>query len=328
MLLSIIVVSYNTKNLTLQTVKSAWRDAQLSESLKDETEIIIVDNNSDDETLTALKKEYQQNKKIKLIAAKENLGFAGGNNLGLKEAQGEYLLLLNSDTVVQRGALESMVENFERLPLDDSTSTLRSERGKLDKLGILAATLLNPDGTLQPQGGDLPTLAGLFFHMTLLDDLPIIGRHLPSTQHTGYRQTERLRYHINDTRLIQRGWVAGTAMMIRRQAIEEIDLLDDNIFMYGEDVEYCLRAKKHHWDIAIDPQAKVTHYGQASSTSANAVKGEFQGFIYNWAKHKPLWQVPLVKFLTKLGIGLRALVFRLVGDDKRARIYRQLWPEF
>lgn len=328
MLLSIIVVSYNTQDLTLQAVKSAWRDSQLSPSLKDETEIIIVDNNSDDETVSALKKEYQNNKKIKVIASKKNLGFAGGNNLGIKKAQGKHILLLNSDTVVQRGALESMVENLERFPLDDSTSTLSSEQGKLDKLGILAATLLNPDGTLQPQGGDLPTLTGLFFHMTLLDDLPLIGRWLPSTQHTGYRQTEKLRYQTADQRLIQRGWVAGTAMMIRRETLEEIGLLDDNIFMYGEDIEYCLRAKNHHWDLAIDPRAKVTHYGQASSTSAAAIKGEFKAILYNWSKHKPLWQAPLADFLIKLGIGLRVIVFNLIGDKKRARLYHQLWPQF
>lgn len=328
MILSIITVSYNTKKLTLQTIDAAWRDIQQSKLLKGRAEILLVDNDSHDGTPAAARKKYKDIDQIKVIAKKDNLGFAGGNNIGIKQAKGDYILLLNSDTVVQKGALKTMVENFERFPMDDSTASLKSEQGKIDKLGILAATLLNPDGTLQPQGGDLPTLPALFAHMTLLDDLPVIGKMLPSMQHTGLRQSEKLRYQTNDARLLKRGWVAGTAMMIRREVIDEIGILDDNIFMYGEDVEYCLRAKNHHWDIAIDPQAKITHYGQASSTSANAVKGEFESLTYNWSKHKPLWQLPMVKLLTKMGIGLRILLFTLIADQERSQIYRDLWSKF
>ena len=324
MTLTIIIVSYNTKKLTLQTIEAAWKEAQSSKILAKRTEVIIVDNDSKDNTATAIRDSFDS-KNIKVIANKHNKGFASANNQGIKVAKGKYIILLNSDTIVQKGGLSTMIKTFERFPLDDTTATLASEKNKIDKLGILAPTLLNPDGTLQPQGGDLPTLFSLFNHMSFLDDLPIIGKLLPSTQHTGFRQSEKLRYHTNDTRLIKRGWVGGTAMMIRKEVIKEIGLLDDAIFMYGEDTEYCMRASHHHFDIAIDPQAKITHFSQASSSSANAIKGEFKSYIYNWSKHKPLWQIPTIKLILKMGIIFRIIAFSTIKlDKKRCQIYREL----
>ena len=327
MTLTIIIVSYNTKKLTLQTIDTAWKEAQSAKALARKTEIIIVDNDSKDGTVKAIRNTFKS-KNIKVIANKHNKGFASANNQGIKIAKGKYVILLNSDTIVQKDGLSTMVETFERFPIDNKTATLVSEKNKIDRLGILAPTLLNPDGTLQPQGGDLPTLLSLFNHMSFLDDLPLIGKLLPSTQHTGFRQNEKLRYYTNDARLIKRGWVGGTAMMIRKEVIKEIGLLDDAIFMYGEDTEYCMRADHHHWDIAIDPQAKITHFGQASSSSANAIKGEFRSYLYNWSKHKPLWQVPVVKAILRMGAILRTVAFSTLRPDKKRRqIYRELLSE-
>ena len=324
MTLTIIIVSYNTKKLTLQTIETAWKEAQSSKTLAKKTEIIIVDNDSKDDTVAAIRNTFTS-KNVRVIANKHNKGFSSANNQGIKIAQGKYIILLNPDTIVQKNGLSAMVETFERFPLNDKTANLVSEKNKIDRLGILAPTLLNPDGTLQPQGGDLPTLFSLFNHMSFLDDLPIIGKFLPSTQHTGFRQSEKLRHHTNDTRLIKRGWVGGTAMMIRKEVIKEIGLLDDGIFMYGEDTEYCMRANHHHWDVAIDPQAKITHFGQASSCSAFAIEGEFKSYVYNWSKHKPLWQVPLVKGILRMGAVLRMIAFSTIQPDKKRRqIYQAL----
>ncbi len=324
MTLTIIIVSYNTKKLTLQTIDTAWKEVQSSPALAKKTEIIVVDNNSKDGTVAAVRKTFTS-KNIKIIANKHNKGFASANNQGIKIAQGKYIILLNSDTITQKGGLTSMVKTFERFPLDEKTASLASQKNKIDRLGILAPTLLNPDGTLQPQGGDLPTLGALFNHMSFLDDLPLIGKFLPSTQHTGFRQNEKLRYYTHDVRPIKRGWVGGTAMMIRKEVVNEIGLLDDAIFMYGEDTEYCMRANHHHWDVAIDPQAKITHFGQASSSSANAIKGEFKSYTYNWSKHKPLWQIPVVKMILRMGALFRIITFSTIKPDKKRRlIYQEL----
>ena len=142
----------------------------------------------------------------------------------------------------------------------------------------LSPVLLNLDETYQPQGGSFPTLLNLFFHMTMLDDLPIIGKYLPSTQHTGLSSRFDLDLLSHKQSLIDMDWVGGTAMMVSRKALDTFGLLDQNIFMYGEDVEICIRAKHHHFQVAIDPTAQITHLQNASSSSENAIKGEFKGW--------------------------------------------------
>ena len=315
MLLSIIIVSYNTKSLTLQAVESAQKDIDQSKLLANQTEIIVVDNNSGDDSVEALKK----NPSLKIITNQKNLGFAAANNQGIKIAQGQYLLLLNSDTIVQTGALEALVKTLQSHPLDDTSSALRYNEQAIDRLGIISAQLQNPDHSIQPEGGSLPSLITLFNQMLFLDDLPIIGKKLPSSQETGRR------YQSASTQLINKGWVAGTAMMIRREVINEIGDLDENIFMYGEDVEFCLRASSHHWDIAEMATAKIIHLGSASSSSAQAIKGELKAYLYIWSKHFPVWQMPFLKLIIKLGCGLRLIVFGTMRVDlKRRQVYKEL----
>lgn len=318
MLLSIIIVSYNTKALTLQTVASVFSSLKESPELSEQTEIFIVDNNSTDgspEVLKALEKKHPH---LTFIQNDENLGFAGANNKAIAKANGKYVLLLNSDTEVIGNALQKMVEAFQRFRKDEPTAVLARTSGELDQLGILSAQLLNPDGTIQPQGGSFPSLASLAVHMLLLDDIPIIGKVLPSTQHTGHNTRQ-----LGD-QLYSQDWVGGAAMMIRQDLLAEIGPLDESIFMYGEDIEFCMRANAHHWDVAILPTAKVTHLGSASSSSKNAIIGELKGYIYIWAKHKPIWQQGIVKWLIQLGILLRIILFgTMIRDVHRAAIYKE-----
>jgi GT2 family glycosyltransferase len=160
--------------------------------------------------------------------------------------------------------------------------------------------------------------------MFFLDDIPVVGKLLPTVQATG--RAAKPRYYSSSTtnKPLQIGWVGGTTMMMRREMIDDIGLLDENIFMYGEDVEYCLRAKKHHWDIAIEPQARVTHLGSASSSLENALQGELQAYLYLWAKHKPHWQRRLLKLLLFCGLKLRLILFQtVVHQPARVEAYQQ-----
>lgn len=314
MLLSIIIVSYNTADLTIQTLESIVTDLHRSPKLKNESEIIIVDNDSKDNSVNRIKSFHRQlNQTVKgphlqLIESKENLGFAKANNLGITKAQGSYLLLLNSDTIVQPGALRILVETLEK-PANE-------------QIGIVSAQLQNQDGSLQPHGGSFPNLLSLASHMLMLDDLPLIGKFLPSTQHTGRRQA------VSSRKLHLKEWVGATAILVRRSMLDEVGTLDDNIFMYGEDVELCLRAHHHHWQVALQPLAQVIHLGSASSSSANAIKGELKGYLYIWSKHKPFWQLPFVRFLLKLGCRLRIWLFgTMMRDNKKAEIYREILTE-
>lgn len=322
-----IIVSYNTKELTFDCLDSVARDLRRSVTLLPATEMIVIDNKSTDGSVEAIKQFAKENKDIKitLIENPKNTGFAAANNLGIAKAKGRYLLLLNSDTYVQAGALEQLVMSFEVLPQDNTSSVLSSEPRKLNRLGILAATLINKDGTYQPQGGGFPNLLSIMNHMLLLDDLPLIGKFLPSTQHTGHNgRGFSLNEPIQSMELRQRDWVAGTAMMIHREVIDEIGNLDEHLFMYGEDVEFCMRARKHHWDIAEHPGARITHFRSQSSSKTNAIVGEFKGYYYIWSKHKPLWQEPFLKFFLQVGALLRKAIFgKIAGKADLADAYQQ-----
>jgi len=324
MLLSIIIVSYNTRQLTVAAIDSVLNELQRSSLFKDQTELIVVDNNSSDDSVAAFKVLSKKNPQLQVIANQTNRGFAQANNQGLELATGEFLFLLNSDTLVQPGALKSLVTRFQAQTPNDVTAYTASHHGQLDRLGLLAATLLNPDGTLQPQGGAFPNLISLGCHLWMLDDLPLIGRWLPSTQHTGHNLHQTLD-EVSDSKcspLLLQAWVGGTALMIRRQVLDEIGLLDEQIFMYGEDVEFCLRAQNHHWDVAIDPQARILHYGSASSSSVRAIEGELKGYLYIWSKHKPLWQLPIARFMIRSGCRLRQWLFgTILRNQTRAQIY-------
>ena len=321
-LLSIIIVSYNTCELTLQAVHSCRKQIKNTKKLQEKTEIFVVDNNSTDETISQLKKIKADKTKLKIIQNKDNKGFAAANNQAIEQSKGEYILLLNSDTELKPKALLNLLNSFAQYQGQESTAQLSSHEGKLDKPGIIAATLLNKDGSIQPQGGSFPNLFNLAIHMWFLDDLPTIGKLLPSTQHTGKRFN--LKKILKHQEPYQQDWVGGTAMMIKRKMLEEIGDLDSNIFMYGEDVEYCLRAKKHHWDVAIDPQAQVTHFGSASSSSKNALLGEIKGYLYIWAKHKPAWQTPFLKFILLTGCWLRIIIFSFFPSHKeKVSIYKK-----
>lgn len=302
--LSIIVVSFNTSKLTLETLESVQSDVSTSEVLNKRVEVIVIDNNSSDtsvDDLHAFAKTAEI--PITVICNKKNVGYSTANNQGIAVSSASYLLLLNSDTIVQKGALEQLLTAFE----------------KDEELGIVAATLLNSDGSLQPQGGHEPTLLHLTNHFFFFDDIPLLGKMLPSTQHTGLRTEQRV--EASNT-LHYQDWVGGTALSFRRKMIDEIGLLDEAIFMYGEDIEFCMRAKKHHWKVAIHQGAKVIHLQSQSSDSQTAILGELRGYHFIWAKHKPLWQLPFAKLIMEIGCLARAILYgTVVSNRKKAATY-------
>lgn len=306
MQLSVIIVSYNTAKLTKQTIESIEKSLVENSPLRKNFEVIVVDNQSSDDTLAVLKKIKAENKlTLKIVEAKENLGFGRANNLGFKMATGQEILFLNSDTVVQKGALENLVDFY------------RTQQ-KQKKIGLLAARLMNKDGTEQAQGGDAPSLLTLFNTMFFLDDIPFLGKLLPSVQHTGRRFAPK---EVQTKTLVQKHWVAGTAVMIDRDLFEKMEGFDPAIFMYGEDQELAYRLEKKGYKNYILTTSKITHYGSASSSSGRAIVGEIKGYLYFWQKHKKENQFDYLRSLLWLAMLIRIVIFSFKKDEKKTKIY-------
>lgn len=286
--LSIIIVNYNTEKLTLKCLQSLYRS---NDELKWET--IVVDNGSKDDSLQNLKTKFPD---IKIIESPTNLGFGTANNLGATGATGDYLLFLNSDCEVYPDTLQTWFD----LVIGHQSA-------------ISSCKLVNPDGSIQPQGGALPNLNNVFDWMFFFDDLPLINSLI-----LPYQQRHRP-YFFKDH---QPGWLSGTALLVKRSVFDTLDGFDETIFMYGEDVEFCYRAKKEgfHLDYYCKPQ--IRHLGQGSGSSANALLGEFQGLIYLWKKHKPGWQLPLLKLNLIFGALFRIVIFGMIrGDGEKRATY-------
>jgi GT2 family glycosyltransferase len=190
---------------------------------------------------------------VTLIANAENVGFARANNQGIRACQGRYIVLLNSDTVVPLGALAGLVAFM------DAHSDA----------GAVGPRLLRPDGTPQPYafGGD-PTLGYL------------LRRGIN-------RLLFRRPLHDWATDAVQQvDWVSGACLLARRAAIEQAGLLDENIFMYFEDNDWCLRIRQAGWRVYFDPQVAITHIGgQSLAQNPIARRAYRESLRYFYAKH-------------------------------------------
>jgi GT2 family glycosyltransferase len=285
--LSVIIVSFNTRDLTAHAIDSVF-------STYDDSEVIVVDNNSKDDSVSFLKKKFGS--KITLTVNTDNVGFARANNQGVQQATGTYVMLLNSDTVVHPGALASLV------------TTLESH----EEIGIVAANLRNPDGTYQPQGGALPTLLNVkaWWLWPFPGNIPFLAP---------YQNTQEPVRAIE-----QRGWVGGTALAIKRDLYMRLGGLDEGIFMYAEDVDLCLRVAQQKLQIVIHKDAWITHFGMASGSSSKARLGEIKGLLYLFGKHRTSGEVVLLRIIFVLGSLLRYLLFGILKGSSEARaLYSQ-----
>lgn len=300
-LLSIIIISFNTRQLTLNCLHSVFADKNLEFDLnkrdsgdKIPTEIIVVDNHSQDDSLSVLKKI----KNIKLIANQENYGFGKANNQGLKIAQGNYILFLNSDTLILHSAISQSLNWLASHP-EASTCT---------------AQLLNRDKTIQASGGYFPTLANVIAWSFGLDDLPFFNKIIkPLHPHTPSFYTHDsfyLKDHPQD-------WVTGAFMLIRRSVLNKVGGFDEKYFMYSEEVELSYRIHRafpqsQTWYL-VGPQ--IIHLGGSSALKKNdPILREYTGIFTFFKLHRPAWQRPIVKFLLKVNAFLRSLYNPLYKD--------------
>jgi len=288
--LSIIIVSFNTKKVLLSCLKTIYASR---DRLK--KEVIVVDNDSQDGSVKMVKKRFPQ---VKLVTAGKNLGFGRANNLGVNVQSGRYLWFLNSDTLLGKNTIGLLWQEAQKV-----------------KAQIASCRLLNPDGSIQPQGGFLPRLSRQVAWMLFVDDLPLLGRLVKP-----YQQ-RRISFFESDQRP---GWLGGTALLVKASLFKKLGGFDEAIFMYAEDVDFCLRAQKLNISPYYFSRPSLTHLGQASGSSRGAVLGEYQGLKYVYKKHKPAWEYPALRWLLKIGAVLRVIIFGIILQDKnKYEVYTQ-----
>lgn len=275
--LSIIIVSYNTKDLLEQTIQS------IINTVNDiNYEIIVVDNASVDGSIDMVNDKY---KEVILYENDTNGGFAKANNIGIKLAKGKYILLLNSDTIVIEECIKKCV------------SYLNSN----ESVGALGCKVVLPNGKLDKAcKRGYPTPEASLYYMLRMDKL------FPKVKRFGrYNLT-----YLNENETNEVDSLVGAFMMIRRESITEVGLLDEEFFMYGEDIDWCMRIKKAGWKIIYHPEVKIIHFKGASSKKKRyKTLYEFHRAMYIfYRKHYMKEYNFIVTLLVYLGIFLKFMI--------------------
>jgi len=233
--LSIIIVNFNTRELLRQCLQSLYNTTR-----NVNFEVHVVDNDSSDGSTEMVKKEFPQ---VKLIENKRNEGFSRANNKAIPRTKGRYVLLLNSDTVVLIQELYKMVAFMDE----------RREAG------VVGCKLINKDGNLQLSAAWFPSLAKAFFGGEFVPKA--LGRLLGMERFPGQTYLTTMSHEeIQDV-----DWVCGACLMVRKAVIEDVGLLDEKLFMYGEEIDWCFRIKKAGWKVMYYPNAKIVHYQRGST---------------------------------------------------------------
>jgi GT2 family glycosyltransferase len=270
--LSIIIVNWNNKDILRDCLNSIYHTHNVSQY-----EIIVVDNHSEDNSIELLKSEFPD---VVLLENDENLGFARANNQAIKIARGNYILLLNNDTVVTNTyCFDRMIELMEKNP----------------QVGILGCKLLYPDGTLQSCGESFPSVWGIFKSQILF---------AKTWKRFGKNKQE-------DNHFKKVDFVCGACLMTQKEILDQVGLLKEKYFMYGEDVEFCYRVHKAGYDIGVLTDESIIHL-HSKSTEKNLTEMLYHSITNDLKNirmlHHSDLQVLLVKIFHLMGILMRAFL--------------------
>lgn len=296
--LSIVVVSYNTKEMTVACLKSIFEQTNgLS------FEVVVLDNDSKDDSAQEIAREFPQ---VKLLALKENLGFAGGNNLAAEEASGEYLLLINPDTIVLNGAIQKLVRFAEENPA----------------AGIWGGRTLFADKTLNPAScWRKPELWEIFCRSFMLTSFFPNSWVFNTGSYGGWDRSTARRVDI----------VSGCFFLLKRELWEKLGGFSPEFFMYGEEADFCLRARQFGAQPMVTPEATIIHHGGASEKiladkMVKLLKAKRLLMKNHWSAHsyavgKLIFQMyPFNRLLVSKTLGPFGENFR-----KNSDVWRELW---
>ena len=264
--LSIIIVSWNTREYLLSCLGSIFEEEDGPFK-----EVIVIDNGSRDGSGNEVKKTFSL---IHLVENEKNLGFAKAVNQGLQKSSGRYVLLLNPDTRVKNRAIERLMSFMDSHP----------------DTGVAGAQLLNSDGSKQNSIANFPSLATELFNKSLL-------RWLFPKRFPGKKRNYPEPVEVNS--------VIGACMMVRREVLDQVGLLDEDYFLFLEETDWCYRMKRAGWKIYHVPQAEVVHFqGKSAEQDKKRSKVEYYRSRYHFFRKN--------RGITPLVILFVGLVVRLV----------------
>lgn len=260
--LSIVIVSWNVQGLLQRCLESIHASVAGSHSAGPhgqslQFEVIVVDNASDDDSVRMVRNRFPD---VQVVANQTNRGFPAANNQGVALSRGRYVLLLNPDTAVVDDALSQLIAFADQHPA----------------VGMVGPRLLNADGSVQPSRRRFPTLTIAFIESTWLQPMVL---SLDSTGVSRALSTpiRRMldRYYVADRseNMVQDvDWITGAAMFTRREAIEDVGLMDEGFFMYSEELDWCRRFREEGWRIVYFPGAQIVHHVGKSSEQVVAAR--------------------------------------------------------
>lgn len=288
---SVIIVNYNTKELTKNTIQSV-----INKTKGVDYEIIVADNNSQDGSVEELKNTFQN--KITIIESKQNLGFGKANNLAIKQAKGKYVFLLNSDTELINNTIKIFYDYMEQN----------------EQVGLCCGNLYD-EKNLPQESCDMHlytnTVLSYFF-----------WRFFGICKHIFYMKKVMDFNYSNKVKTV--AWCLGADMFIRKAILEKTVLFDEKIFMYYEDMDLCFRIRKNGYLIKSLPQAKIIHFGSKSSNGIKNIEEEAMSYWYVMFKYfgKKTYFIYLDRQLILLR---KAIVSLLLFNKQKAKIYFNMY---
>lgn len=256
--LSIVIVNYNGRGLLRQCLRSLFAN------LRNTTltyKIIVVDNNSQDNSVDMVREEFPS---VRLIPLEINGGYAKGVNIGIRSIECRYYFILNMDTtIVQPHAVKKLVEFMDAHPT----------------VGLAGPKLINPNGTTQVSCCTFQKFMYPIYRRTMLGRLPFAKKAI--------REFLMLDWDHKTSRPVD--WVIGTGMMVRHEALNQVGLMDERFFMYFEDVDWCRRFWDHGWQIFYIADVEMVHYYSRDSAKTMGVQSvrnrQTRVHITSWIKY-------------------------------------------
>jgi len=290
--LSIVIVNFNTRKITHQCIESIFKSFRTYKSKDDPRyEIILIDNASvKDDSASYFPTYTAKHSNIVYIANQTNTGFGPANNQGVKAARGEYVFLLNSDTIILKDAVQRLFAFYKK-----------NERTK----HFIGPKLFNKDMTPQPSAApfySLPVIIGALF---LRGDYWGLTRYSPKKM----RRVD---------------WVSGAAIMTKKEYFQKVGGFDETIFMYMEEVDLLYRSLKEKMYTFFYPKAKIVHLGSASSNGKTfPILQVYKGFLFFYKKHYSRLSLFLLRFLLRLKAGLAWFLGFVINNHYLKQTYEE-----